>query len=66
MGMLVAFNALFDSFNDPVQQLVGFVQKIQTMRSNISRVNDIMKYEQDERYKDEEKQVTRQQKLSAD
>ncbi len=64
MGMLVAFNALFDSFNDPVQQLVGFVQKIQTMRSNISRVNDIMKYEQDERYKDEEKQVTRQQKLS--
>ena len=47
VGMLVAFNALYDSFCDPVNQLVGFVQKIQTVRSSIRRVEDISKYEQD-------------------
>ena len=46
-GMLVAFNALYDSFCDPVNQLVSFVQKIQTVRSSIRRVEDISKYEQD-------------------
>lgn len=50
MGMLVAFNSLFDSFSEPVNQLVSFVQKIQTMKSNISRVEDISKYQQDRRY----------------
>lgn len=64
MGMLVAFNSLFGSFNEPIQQLVGFVQKIQTMRSNISRVNDIMKYQQDERFCEVEQKPVRQQKLS--
>lgn len=47
VGMLVAFNALYDSFCDPVNRLVGFVQKIQTVRSSIRRVEDISKYEQD-------------------
>ena len=56
MGMLVAFNAMYDSFNDPVGELVGFVQKIQTMRSNISRVEDISKYRQDPRYATEKEQ----------
>ena len=50
MGMLVAFNSLFDSFSEPVNQLVSFVQKIQTMKSNINRVEDISKYQQDQRY----------------
>jgi len=64
MGMLVAFNSMFSSFNEPIQQLVGFVQKIQTMRSNISRVNDIVKYRQDERFGDGVRQQLGQQKLS--
>ena len=50
MGMLVAFNSLFDSFSEPVNKMVSFVQKIQTMKSNISRVEDISKYQQDQRY----------------
>ena len=54
MGMLVAFNSLFDSFCDPVNRLVGFVQKIQTMKANISRVEDISKYQQDIRYEKRE------------
>lgn len=52
MGMLVAFNSLFDSFSEPINQLVSFVQKIQTMKANISRVDDIEKYQQDQRYTD--------------
>lgn len=50
MGMLVAFNSLFDSFNEPIGQLVNFVQKIQTMKANISRVEDILKYQEDNKY----------------
>ncbi|MBO6159509.1 MAG: NHLP family bacteriocin export ABC transporter peptidase/permease/ATPase subunit [Firmicutes bacterium] len=50
MGMLVAFNSLFDSFSEPVNALVSFVQKIQTMKSNISRVQDVLKYQQDESF----------------
>ena len=45
MGMLVAFNSLFDSFSEPVNKLVGFVRKIQTMKANINRVEDILKHE---------------------
>lgn len=50
MGMLVAFNSLFDSFSEPINSLVSFVQKIQTMKSNINRVEDILKYQTDQRF----------------
>ncbi len=46
-GMLVAFNSLFDSFCDPINKLVGFFEKIQTLKSNINRVDDIEKYPQE-------------------
>ncbi len=45
MGMLVAFSSLFDSFSEPINELVGFVQKIHTLKANISRVEDILKHE---------------------
>ena len=48
MGMLVAFNSLFDSFCKPVNSLVGFIKNIQTLKSNVKRVEDIENYEQDE------------------
>ena len=47
-GMLVAFNTLFDSFAEPVDSLVNFVYKIQTLKANLCRVDDIEKYPQDE------------------
>ena len=56
MGMLVAFNSLFDSFSDPIEQLVSFVQKIQTMKANVNRVEDIMKYEIEPETKTSQKQ----------
>lgn len=55
IGMLVAFNSLFDSFCDPINQLVGFIQKIQTLKANICRVDDVESYEEDSRYKNEDK-----------
>ena len=50
LGMLTAFCSLFDSFIDPVNKLVTFAQKIQTMKASITRVEDVQKYPEDERY----------------
>lgn len=50
MGALTAFCSLFDSFIEPVNQLVTFAQKIQTMKASITRVEDVQKYPEDERY----------------
>ncbi len=47
VGMLVAFNSLLSSFTAPVNSLVGFVQKIQTLKADMNRVEDIVKYEED-------------------
>lgn len=46
-GALIAFNSLFDSFQDPINKLIGFFEGLQTAKSNIYRVNDIEKYPQD-------------------
>lgn len=46
-GMLIAFNALFDSFAAPVNQLLSFFEGLQTVKSNIRRVDDIQRYPQD-------------------
>lgn len=66
MGMLVAFNSLFDSFSQPVEDLVGFIRKIQAMKANLSRVDDINRYAQDPRYGKTGKKKTMQRKLSGD
>ena len=49
-GMLLAFNSLLLSFNAPVNKLVGFIQRIQTLKSDMNRVEDIRKYEQDAKF----------------
>ena len=46
-GMLVGFTALFDSFSEPINQLISFFSGLQTMKSNINRVDDIERYPQD-------------------
>ncbi len=53
-GMLVAYSSLLGSFTEPVNQLVGFIQKIQTLKADMSRVEDIMKYEEDEKFSETE------------
>ena len=63
-GMLIAFNALMDSFTAPVNELVGFTQEIQSLKANMSRVQDIHQYEQDEKYASVEKEDMALRKLS--
>ncbi len=46
-GTLIAFNSLFDSFQDPIDKLIGFFEGLQTAKSNIYRVDDIEKNPQD-------------------
>lgn len=55
IGMLFAFNSLYDSFCKPVDALVGFFQKTQELRSNMNRVEDIEKHKQDSQYTQEGK-----------
>ena len=66
LGMLLAFNALFDSFATPVNQLVGVTQKIQKLKADISRVEDISNYAEDERYLKTTRSDVAQQKLSGE
>lgn len=44
IGMLVAFNSMFDSFCQPVNELVGFFSNIQKMKSNLQRTEDVENY----------------------
>lgn len=50
LGMLLAFTLLFRAFSEPVEQLVDFAKKIQTVKADMARVNDILKYPQDEKF----------------
>lgn len=65
LGMLTAFCSLFDSFIEPVNKLVSFVQKIQTMKASITRVEDVQKYPEDERYAQKDGKLIRR-KLSGE
>lgn len=50
-GMLVAFCSLFGEFIEPVNELAGFVTTIQTAKADMRRVEDVMKYEEDSKFK---------------
>ena len=54
-GMLTAYTSLLDSFADPINKLAGFVQKIQTLKADMRYVDDIMNYESDKRFEEEDK-----------
>ena len=51
VGMLTAYNALFDSFCAPMNSVVGFFRSLQVTKSNIQRVEDIEKHEIDPCYR---------------
>ncbi len=66
LGMLVAFNSLFDSFFEPVSSLAGFIQEIQKLKADINRVNDINNFGEDPRYSEAQHHTDRLRKLSGD
>jgi len=63
VGMLFAFTALFDSFVDPVNKLVTFVNEIQQLKANMNRVDDIMNYEADSKFSETEGKADQSSKL---
>lgn len=66
MGMLSAFCSLFDSFIAPVNSLVTFAQKIQTLKASINCVEDVQKYPEDIRYEEAEKPKQTHKKLNGE
>jgi NHLM bacteriocin system ABC transporter peptidase/ATP-binding protein len=66
MGMLVAFNSLFDSFCQPINSLVSFIKSFQTLKSNIKRVEDIELYKQSSQIVEEQTKLTLKHKINGD
>ena len=66
MGMLSAFCSLFASFIEPVNSLVQVAQKIQKLKANINRVEDVQRYPEDIRYENDEKLKKNNRKLSGE
>lgn len=64
LGMLSAFSALFASFAEPVEALIGFVQQIQTLKADMERVDDIMRHPTDEKFTRHTEREMAQAKLS--
>ena len=64
-GMLVAYNSLLASFTEPVNALASFIQNLETTRADMERVDDIMRYRQDQKF-DETEQKPIDQKLNGD
>ena len=46
-GMVFAFHGLFTSFMSPANALIGSIQQIQEMRTNMERIEDVMEYPDD-------------------
>ena len=66
LGMLSAFSTLFSSFSNPVEELVAFVQQIQTLKADMARVDDIMRHPVDETFTEKTIREMPQAKLSGD
>ena len=53
LGMMTAFQGFLTAFMSPAMQLITSGQQIQEMRTQMERVEDVMKYPEDSYYSDE-------------
>jgi len=51
IGGLVAFQSLLASFNDPLSTLLGLGEKLQEIRGDLSRLEDVLRHPVDWRFK---------------
>ncbi|MEG1747094.1 MAG: ATP-binding cassette domain-containing protein, partial [Oscillospiraceae bacterium] len=63
-GMLVAFTVLLQGFVDPINDLVNFSKKIQVLKADIHRVDDIERYEKDGKFLTDTDELIPKVKLS--
>lgn len=63
-GALMAFSGLLASFSAPINAMMGFVNKVQQVRSDMGRVQDIMQYREDEIFNAPRESITANEKLS--
>ena len=64
LGMLSAFTSLFHSFSEPIEELAGFVKQIQSLKADMERVDDIMRYPLDPKFEGSQKAAPSQSILS--
>lgn len=50
VGMIMAFSGFLSSFSQPFGDVIDFVRNIQQVKNDMGRVEDIMKYPEDEQY----------------
>lgn len=50
-GMLLAFQGFIQAFRNPAQMLLTAGQNIQEMRTNMERIQDVMEYPEEEKYR---------------
>jgi NHLM bacteriocin system ABC transporter peptidase/ATP-binding protein len=65
MGMLVAFQSLQASFMDPVTQILQLGKEIQSSQADMSRLDDVMNYPAQKRYKDDFKEEKSESDIEA-
>ncbi|MCR5637061.1 MAG: NHLP family bacteriocin export ABC transporter peptidase/permease/ATPase subunit [Clostridiales bacterium] len=53
VGMILAFQSFLSSFTSPAQKLIKSGQKVQEMRTNMERIEDVMNYKPDVNYSTE-------------
>ena len=50
VGGLIAFQALMNSFMQPIESLVQFAGNLQTIKGDLARLDDVLLYQEDERF----------------
>lgn len=65
-GMLLAFQAVLLQFMNPVHALIDAQQNIQEMRTSMERIDDVMKYKEQEESQEIIKKEEKYRKLSGD
>ncbi len=63
MGMLVAFQSLMASFTRPVSKLVNLGATLQDAKGDMSRLDDVLKYEEDDLIKNENEEVDEEDEM---
>ena len=63
-GALVAYNLLLGYLMVPISELISFLQRIQRVKADIGRVEDILNYKTDSKYHEADKVIKLKSKLS--